>query len=161
MCCSGLACAPLTDALMSCSQVERHPLLLQEELIAHHQKAGIHVQGYSPLCNNSVGDPLIIENDDIKAIAKEVGATPAQVAIAWAQVGGHSVLPKSVTPSRIQSNVQEIKPLSDEQMERINALGKGDKRRRYNVPFNYKPQWDINVFGEESESSATHKVKIQ
>jgi L-glyceraldehyde reductase len=57
-------------------------------------------------------------------------ATPAQVILAWSQVGGHSVIPKSVTPSRIRSNFEEIQ-LSEEDIATINKLG--EKPRRFNV----------------------------
>lgn len=40
----------------------------------------------------------------VKAIAKELGITPAQVIISWHVQRGVIVLPKSVTPSRIEEN---------------------------------------------------------
>ncbi|KDE06808.1 aldehyde reductase 1 [Microbotryum lychnidis-dioicae p1A1 Lamole] len=139
-------------------QVERHPLLLQRELIEHHKKHNIHLTAYSPLGNNNYGEKKLFEYPEIIAIADKIGATPAQVLIAWGQVGGHSVLPKSVTPSRIQSNLKQI-TLTEEQIEQINKLGE-EKYRRFNVPYKYKPTWDINTFDEDEEKSATHQVKI-
>lgn len=114
---------------------------------------------------------------EIIAIADKVGATPAQVLIAWGQLGGHSVIPKSVTPSRIASNYEQI-TLSDEHIKEISKLG--EKYHRFNIrksslslsllgsaltlshstAFDYRPQWDIDVFGEKSEAGATNKVKI-
>ncbi len=106
-----------------------------------------------------VNEPLLIEHETIKEIAKRVDATPAQVILAWSQVGGHSVIPKSVTPSRIQANFKEIE-LSKEDFEKVEALGKKDPRR-FNIPYiANKPRWPINIFGEPEEKDAPHKVTL-
>lgn len=47
-----------------------------------------------------VDDPTVVE------IAKKLGKDPAGLLISWAVQRGSSVLPKSVTPSRIESNFQ-------------------------------------------------------
>lgn len=52
--------------------------------------------------------------------------------LAWSQVGGHSVIPKSVTPSRIRDNFKEVE-LTPEEVQKVSALGQN--RRRYNTPF--------------------------
>ncbi|ORY77275.1 NADPH-dependent aldehyde reductase [Leucosporidium creatinivorum] len=146
-----------TGVTPAAHQIERHPLLIQPELVAHHKKHNIHITAYSPLGNNNVGAKKLFEYPEIIAIADKVGATPAQVLIAWGQLGGHSVIPKSVTPSRIASNYEQI-TLSDEHIKEISKLG--EKYHRFNIPFDYRPQWDIDVFGEKSEAGATNKVKI-
>jgi L-glyceraldehyde reductase len=109
-----------------------------------------------------LGLPLLIASDEVKAVAADVSkrlgqeVSPAQVILAWSQVGGHSVIPKSVTPSRIAANFQEIE-LTPEEVERVSALGK--EPRRFNIPYTAnKPRWNINIFGEEDEKPATHKV---
>jgi L-glyceraldehyde reductase len=48
----------------------------------------------------------VLDDDQIDSIAKELGMTPAQVLIAWAVQRDTVVLPKSVTPERIESNLQ-------------------------------------------------------
>jgi L-glyceraldehyde reductase len=52
--------------------------------------------------------------------------------LAWSQIGGHSVIPKSVNANRIAENFQEIE-LSPEEISAIDALGKEPKRM--NVPY--------------------------
>jgi L-glyceraldehyde reductase len=42
----------------------------------------------------------------VEDIAKKLNKDPAQVLISWAIQRGSAVLPKSVTPSRIESNFQ-------------------------------------------------------
>jgi L-glyceraldehyde reductase len=47
-----------------------------------------------------VDDPTVVE------IAKKLNKDPAILLISWAVQRGSAVLPKSVTPSRIESNFQ-------------------------------------------------------
>lgn len=42
----------------------------------------------------------------IKNVAEKLGKTPAQVVLSWLAQRGIVILPKSVTPSRIQSNME-------------------------------------------------------
>jgi L-glyceraldehyde reductase len=55
---------------------------------------------YDPNDDSVVDDPLVID------IANKLGKDPAAVLISWAVQRGTVVLPKSVTPSRIESNFQ-------------------------------------------------------
>ncbi|KAH7353837.1 NADP-dependent oxidoreductase domain-containing protein [Plectosphaerella cucumerina] len=145
-----------TGVVPAANQVERHPLLQQNDtLIKYAREKGIHITAYSAFGNNSYGLPLLIEHPEIKAIAERLGATPAQVILAWSQVGGHSVIPKSVTPSRIRSNFEEIK-LSGEDVAAITKLGETPKR--FNVAADYGLKWDINIWDEKVEQGAKHKV---
>ena len=76
--------------------------------------------------------------------------------LAWSQVGGHSVIPKSVTPARILENFKEVE-ISQEDIKAIEACCAD--QRRYNVPYTANvPRWDVNIFGDEAEKAATHKV---
>lgn len=105
------------------------------------------------------GVPLLVQHDTVKEVASRIGATPAQVILAWAQVGGHSVTPKSVTPSRIQENFKEVE-LSKEDFEKIESIGKKEPRR-FNIPYAAnKPRWPVNIFGEPEEKDAPHKVIV-
>ena len=123
-----------TGVVPAVNQIERHPRLLQNDtLIAYAKQKGIHITAYSAFGNNSYGLPLLITHATIEAIAKKYNATGAQVVLAWSQVGGHSVIPKSVTPSRIAANFQEIK-ISDEDVKAINEIGEKEPFR-FNVPF--------------------------
>lgn len=75
-------------------------------------------------------------------VAKGLGKTPAQVLIQWAVQRGMSVLPKSVTPSRIAENFEGF-TLPAEAVARIDAL---EKNHRYNMP----ARLGVNLFGEHS-----------
>jgi L-glyceraldehyde reductase len=106
-----------------------------------------------------LGVPLLVQHDTIKEIASRIGATPAQVILAWAQVGGHSVIPKSVTASRIHENFKEVE-LSEEDFQKVEEIGKKE-RRRFNIPYiANKPRWPVNIFNEPEEKEAPHKVIV-
>ncbi|KAH8083485.1 NADP-dependent oxidoreductase domain-containing protein [Filobasidium floriforme] len=145
-----------TGVVPAVNQIEAHPGLQQDELEAYGKEKGIHFTAYSPLGNNITGKPRIVDSDEVKAIAKSAGVDPAQVLVAWITQKGFSVIPKSVTPSRIESNFQEIE-LSKEDVETITALGRKNAVR-YNVPYLYSPQWDIDVFDTPEEKDASVKV---
>ncbi|TFL02837.1 NADP-dependent oxidoreductase domain-containing protein [Pterulicium gracile] len=150
-----------TGVVPAMNQIEAHPLLQQDELVAYCKEKGIKITAYSPLGNNQFGKPKITDHPVVNKIAEKLNATPAQVLVAWGVYRGYSVVPKSVQESRIQSNFQQVK-LSQEDYEAITEIGKGEKRTRFNIPFAYaEPNWDINIFGEPEEEKATHKIKIQ
>lgn len=141
------------------NQLERHPLLPIKDVVEHHKKHNIHITAYSPLGNNNYGEKKLFEYPEVIAIAEKIGATPAQVLIAWAQIGNHSVIPKSVSKERIISNLKEIGELPQEAVDELEKLG--SRNRRFNVPYNYKPRWNINVFNEDEEKPAKHTIKIK
>lgn len=64
------------------------------------------VEAYSPLGNNIYSLPMAIEDPAIIEIAEKLGKTPAQVVLSWVVQRDIVVLTKSVTPSRIKSNLE-------------------------------------------------------
>jgi len=71
-------------------------------------------------------------------IGKKYNKTGAQVALAWGITQGHSILPKSKTPSRIKTNLEGDFKLTPEDMKKIENI---DKKLRFNDPsesFGYK-----------------------
>lgn len=74
------------------------------------EKKGIHATAYSPLGNNIYGKARVIDDAAVNEVAKQAGKDTAQVLIAWAVKRGTSVVPKSVTKSRIESNFQRSYP---------------------------------------------------
>lgn len=76
-------------------------------------------------------------------IAKKNNATPAQILISWGIKRGYSVVPKSVTPSRIVSNFHDVK-LNVNDFNTINKLIEGKEPHRLGDPYF---SWDVDVFG--------------
>lgn len=105
------------------NQVEFHPYLTQSELRRYLEVQNIHVESWSPLMNAQ-----ILEDDTVKSVASEINKTPAQVIIRWNIEHGVVVIPKSVTPSRIEENLNVFDfELTKEHIERLDSLNE-DKR---------------------------------
>lgn len=92
-----------------------------------------------------VDDPIVID------IAKRLGREPAQVLVSWAVQRGTVVVPKSVTPERIISNLVTFE-LSDEDFKTISDL---ERHARMNVPV----RWGYDVFGEIGQDEVTKIAK--
>ena len=86
------------------NQVELHPWLPQDALRAFDAGLGIVTQAWSPLARGSVLDPAR-GGSVLAALASKHGRTPAQIVLRWHVQLGNSVIPKSVTPSRIRENI--------------------------------------------------------
>ncbi|KAF9012606.1 NADP-dependent oxidoreductase domain-containing protein [Cyathus striatus] len=141
------------------NQIEAHPLLPQDDLVAFAKEKNIHLTAYSPLGNNLVGKPKLTEHPIVNEIAKKLGATTAQVLVAWGVHRGYSVIPKSVQEERIVSNFKQV-ALSEEDYKQVSSIGVNN-HTRFNIPYGYKPKWDINLFGEPEEKDASVQVKIE
>lgn len=129
------------------NQVERHPRLPNTALVKYCIDKGIFVTAYSAFGNNSYGLPLLVAEPDVKAIAERLSkargktVTPAQVILAWAQLQGQIVIPKSVTASRIKENFQEVE-LDDEAIKALDKIG--EKPMRMNLPL--KCTWTQTLY---------------
>jgi 2,5-diketo-D-gluconate reductase A len=89
-----------TGVVPALNQIELHPRFQQRSLRAANAGHGIVTQAWSPL-----GRGRLLDDPTIAAIAAKHRRTPAQVIIRWHLDNGLSVIPKSVTPSRIRENV--------------------------------------------------------
>ncbi len=88
-----------TGVTPALNQIELHPTFQQKALREVHDKLGIETQSWSPL-----GQGKLLGNAVIGKVAAKHGRTPAQVVIRWHMDNGLIVIPKSVTPSRIEEN---------------------------------------------------------
>lgn len=128
----------LSELLEACdiapviNQVEMHPYWPQSELLAFCSARGIALTAYSPLgsIDRSPGmkapdEPVLLQDPTVIEIADAHGATPAQILISWGLHKGVSVIPKSVTPARIEENfaAQDL-VLSTEDLKRLDAIGR-------------------------------------
>ena len=114
-----------TDTVPAVNQIELHPRFQQEGSRAYHSDHGIVTEAWSPLAQGGdlLGDPVIQE------IAQAHDRTPAQVVLRWHLQLGNVVIPKSITPDRIASNIDVADfELGTEQMESIAGLDSGDGR---------------------------------
>ena len=94
-------------------------------------------------------------------IRDRYNADPGQILIAWGVKRGYVVIPKSVTPSRIEKNFNQI-DLSDEDYQRLSDMIKmNGKEQRFNTPVYYAPKWNINIFSSEEEKDMPHQIKVE
>lgn len=76
--------------------------------------------GYSPLGSN---DSPLYKNEILLDIAKAKGKSPQQVLLAWGIQKGWSVVPKSVTKSRIDSNFElDGWELTEDEIKKIDSI---------------------------------------
>ncbi|KAK0185665.1 NADP-dependent oxidoreductase domain-containing protein [Armillaria mellea] len=99
------------------NQVEINFWFPQPELLAWSKEYGILLEAYSPLGGDGrVGETLSVPV--VKEIAAELDITPAQVINSWHVQRGTVVLPKSVTPCRVEENLH-ITKIPDELFEKL------------------------------------------
>ena len=94
-----------------CNQFEVNPYLQNDELVDFCQKENIVVVGYAPLgapdrawLNEK--DPRPLQHSFVVDLANKYNKSPAQVILRWLNQRNIVVIPKSVTPSRIQENIK-------------------------------------------------------
>jgi diketogulonate reductase-like aldo/keto reductase len=105
------------------NQIELHPRLQQASLREFHVKHGILTEAWSPL-----GRGKLLDDSTVTRIASEHDRTPAQVLLRWHIQLGNVVIPKSVTPSRIEENFHVFDfELSDGDMEALAGLERGER----------------------------------
>ncbi|KXT02408.1 hypothetical protein AC578_7848 [Pseudocercospora eumusae] len=117
------------------NQIEIHPFLPNEELVKFCFENDILPEAYSPLGSQNqvpTTGEKVNTNPTLNKIAEKAGNTLAQVLVAWGIRRGYVVLPKSSTPSRIESNFKSIE-LSDEDFEAVNQVAKGRHTRFVNM----------------------------
>lgn len=142
-----LLSSPGLQVVPAVNQVELHPYLIQEKLKEYCDEKGILLTGYSPLGSSA---STLHEEEVIKEIADKHGKTSAQIMLSWGIAKGWAVVPKSVTPSRIASNLQ-VFSLPAEDMESIDELGREQKQRFMDVG----RQWQVEMFHDDASWVST------
>ena len=105
------------------NQVEFHPYFTQEKLRKYLEAQNIYMESWSPFMNAQ-----ILNDETLNEIGKEVNKSAAQVIIKWNMQHNVVVIPKSVTSSRIEENIDVFDfELSAEQMKRIDDLNKDQR----------------------------------
>lgn len=118
----------ITPALV---QNEIHPYYQENDVIPYIHSLGIVVQGWYPLGGRGYTAELL-GNEVISEIAAAHGKSSAQVILRWNLQKGVVVIPGSSNPDHIQENTELFDfELTEEEMERINALDRGEKHDWY------------------------------
>ncbi|KEY67124.1 hypothetical protein S7711_09540 [Stachybotrys chartarum IBT 7711] len=115
-----LLSSPDTKIVPAVNQIELHPCNPSPKLVAYNTSKGIHSTGYS--CLGSRDSPLYT-NEKLLRVAKAKGKSAQQVLLMWGLQKGWSVIPKSVTPERIEGNFQlDGWELTEEEIKEIDSI---------------------------------------
>ena len=130
----GEAIAAVGAGNIATNQVELHPFLQNRALAAFMRESGIHLTAYMPLAyGKAMADPVV------KRIAAGMGATPAQVALAWLMAKGYAVIPSSTRRENLASNLAAPGlVLAPADSAAIDALERGERL----VNPDFAPRWD-------------------
>jgi diketogulonate reductase-like aldo/keto reductase len=99
-----MASSPVIPAV---NQIELHPYLQRREVVQFCRENGIILEAYSPLTKGQrLQDPRLVRLAERYTMGDGKHVSTAQVLLRWCVQQGYVVLPKSVTPSRIEENFQ-------------------------------------------------------
>ncbi len=129
------ACA-LSDRHLVCNEVEYHPFINQDRVIAAARNQSSCVLSYAPMAQGAVNMCA-----EIESIARHHGVTPGQVSLAWLmKQESVGALPR-IGPATDISGLLDVFDieLSDEDVDEISAL-RAENLRMCNP--GHAPDWD-------------------
>ena len=140
------------------NEMEIHPHFQQEELYHFILENNILPIGYSPIGSpgrperdKTVDDTVDIEDPVIVKIAKRLNVHPAVVCVKWGVQRGHVVIPFSVKPKKILSNLNAAKEelILPKEMEEISKIDKNCRLIKGQVFLwehakDWEDLWDLN-----------------
>ena len=113
-----------TGVVPATNQIELHPSLPQDELVAFHHANGIATTSWSPL-----GRGAALDDPTIAGIAAKHRRTPAQVILRWHLERGLIVIPKASSDTRLRENLGAADfALDVEDMAAFASLARADGR---------------------------------
>jgi len=117
------------------NQIELSPYLQNRKLVEFARGQGVHITSYMTLAYGKV-----LQDPVLQAIARQHGATTAQVALAWALQLGVAVIPSSTKRANLESNLKAgALQLTEGDMAQIAALERGGREID---PKGLAPLWD-------------------
>jgi 2,5-diketo-D-gluconate reductase B len=118
-----------------CNQIECHPFLNQDKVIAACRKHGMAVVAYSPVARGSAAGNAVLAR-----IGKAHGKSAAQVSLRYLVQQGIVAIPRTNRLERLEENFALFDfELSDAEMREIHGLsGRNDRI----VDWTWSPKWD-------------------
>jgi len=127
-----LAAAEIKPAV---DQIELHLYNPELKLLSYLKSKGIVAQAYSPL--GSTSSPLLAD-EDASSIAQKLSLQTSDVLLGYLLAKGVVILPKSVTPARIMSNLKgaitAAQKMDEADIEKLDRVAAGGKQKRINMP---------------------------
>lgn len=133
----------------ACNQIELHVFMQQPELVSFCQENGIVVTAYSPLGSPAYNKFLlgigkeekkdlinVFTNTVLKDIAQKHNKSNAQIALKFLIQKDIVVIPKSINPERLKSNINLFDfCLDDDDLQQIEQLDVGEEARIFDFKF--------------------------
>ena len=118
-----------------CDQVECHPFLNQDKVVAACRKHKTAVVAYSPIARGGAKGDKVLEK-----IGKTHGKSAAQISLRWLVQQGIVVIPRTSKVERLEENFALFDfELSDAEMREIAGLARRGGRI---VDWTWSPDWD-------------------
>lgn len=118
-----------------CNQVECHPFLNQDKVIAAAKKHGMAVIAYSPIARGGAKSDAVLGR-----IGKAHGKSAAQISLRYLVQQGIAVIPRTSKRERLEENFALFDfQLSDAEMREIHGLSRRSGRI---VDWTWSPNWD-------------------
>lgn len=125
----------VTSEPLVCNQIEMHPFINQDKVLAASKKHGMAVVAYCPIARGKVPGAEALER-----IGKAHGKSSSQVSLRYLVQMGASAIPRTATPDHLKQNLDVFDfTLSDPEMaelKRLNVIN----MRVVNPP--HAPKWD-------------------
>jgi 2,5-diketo-D-gluconate reductase A len=117
------------------NQIEVHPYLTQDALLAYDDEHGIATEAWSPIAQGKV-----LDDPTVETIAAAHAKTPAQAVLRWHVQRSSIVFPKSVTPARMKENFEIFDfDLTPAEVASISDLDRGERTGPDPDVFDYVP----------------------
>ena len=114
---------PIAEFPITMNQVEYHPYLNQERLLAFCTENNITLTAYCPIARGDVTNDPIFQN-----LARVHSKTPTQIALRWLLQKNIVAIPKSGNPNRQQENLDVFGwTLNEDEMTQINTIQKHNR----------------------------------
>jgi 2,5-diketo-D-gluconate reductase B len=125
----------VTSEPLVCNQIEMHPFINQDKVLAASRKHGMAVVAYCPIARGKVPGA-----DALERIGKAYGKSAAQVSLRYLVQMGVCSIPRTANPQHLKQNLDVFDfTLSDSEMAELKKLN-ATNMRVVNPP--HAPKWD-------------------
>jgi diketogulonate reductase-like aldo/keto reductase len=124
-----------TSEPLVCNQIEAHPFINQDKVVAACKKRSMAVVAYVPIARGKVPGAEVLER-----IGKSHSKTAAQISLRYLIERGLIPIPRTANPAHLKENLEVFDfKLSDAEMAELKALN-ATNMRVVNPP--HAPVWD-------------------
>jgi 2,5-diketo-D-gluconate reductase B len=130
----------VTSEPLVCNQIEMHPFINQDKVLAACKKHGMAVVAYCPIARGKVQGSQDFGAEVLEKIGKAHGKSAAQVSLRYLVQMGVCSIPRSDKPDHLKANLDVFDfKLSDAEMADLKKLN-ATNMRVVNPP--HSPVWD-------------------